>query len=63
MIQTKRAKGKANLTEQEDEYFGYWFMPDPYDALQAEAEKNYRKLGIDPNDWETLVELGELIKG
>jgi hypothetical protein len=31
--------------------------------MQAAAEENYRKMGIDPDDWETLVELGELIKG
>ena len=57
----KRARSRTD--GQEDEYFGYWFMPDPHDADQAEAEKNYRRLGIDPDDWDTLVELGELFKG
>jgi hypothetical protein len=56
-------RARARTEGQVDEWFGYWFMPDPYDALQAAAEENYRKMGIDPDDWETLVELGELIKG
>ena len=49
--------------DQIDEWFGYWNYPDPSDADQAEAEKTYRRMGIDPDDWDTLVELGELYKG
>jgi hypothetical protein len=56
-------RARARTEGQENEYFGYWFMPDPYDALQAESEKTYRKMGLTPNDWDTLVELGELFKG
>lgn len=56
-------RARARTEGQEDEYFGFWFTPDPYDALQAEAEKTYRRMGIDPDNWDTLVEIGELYKG
>lgn len=60
-ISDKRAR--ARTEGQVDEWFGYWGQPDPSDADQAEADQTYRRMGIDPNDWDTLVELGELYKG
>lgn len=56
-------RARARTEGQVDEWFGYWFMPDPWDGEQAHWESVYRKMGIDPNDWDTLVELGELYKG
>ncbi len=57
-----KARSKANLKEQSNEWFGYWGYPDPSDADQVESEKTYRRMGIDPHDWDALVELGELYK-
>jgi len=56
----KRARAKTE--GQVDEWFGYWGMPDPHDATQAATDATYRRMGIDPDDWDTLVELGELHK-
>lgn len=55
-------RARMRLEGQEDEWFGYWAMPDPSDADEIVAEKTYRRLGIDPEDWDLLVELGELYK-
>ena len=63
-IQSKRAAKKADLGEQADEYIDRCIgAGDPYDGEQSHWESVYRKMGIDPNDWDTLVELGELVKG
>jgi len=59
----KKNSIQKNKTEQVNEYFGYWHLPDPSDGEQAHWESVYRRMGIDPNDWDTLVELGELYKG
>lgn len=56
-------RARMRLSGQENEYFGYWGMSDPSDADEAHSEKLYRRFGIDPDDWDLLVELGELHKG
>jgi len=56
-------RARSRTDGQVDEWFGYWGMPDPSDADAAAAEKTYRRFGIDPDDWDLLVELGELYKG
>jgi len=57
----KRARAKTE--GQVDEWFGYWGYPDPSDGTEAAHEDTYRRMGIDPNDWDLLAELGELYKG
>jgi hypothetical protein len=57
----KRARAKTE--GQVDEWFGYWGYTDPYDATRDAADASYRRMGIDPDDCDTLVELGELHKG
>lgn len=56
-------RARARVEGQENEWFGYWGMSDPSDADHAAAENTYRRMGIDPNDWDLLVELGEPYKG
>ena len=56
-------RARARTEGQVDEWFGYWGYADPSDATHAADEDTYRRMGIDPDDWETLVELGELYKG
>lgn len=58
---TRRARAKTE--DQIDEWFGYWGYPDPSDADAAAANDTYRRFGIDADDWDTLVELGELYRG
>lgn len=33
LFATKKAKLRSNKTEQENEFFGYWNMPDPTDVM------------------------------
>jgi hypothetical protein len=37
-IQSKRQKTNKNLDEQVNEYFGYWYMPDPSDVIDEMNE-------------------------
>jgi len=53
-IQMKRAKGKADLNEQVDEFIDRQIgAGDPIDALMAHDEAVLQQHGIDPWDFET----------
>jgi hypothetical protein len=57
-IQTKRAKGKANIGEQVDEFIDLQIgAGDPIDALMSHDEEVLERHGIDPWDFETRREL------
>lgn len=56
-------KTKEDFEAQLNEYFAYWNQPDPSDATEAALEQGLRAMGIDPDDWKLLVELGLLVKG
>lgn len=48
----KKARRRANKTEQENEFFGLW--PDPIDALLDVEDKLIDKMG-----WDTYLELNK----
>ena len=56
-------KARMRVEGQIDEWFGYHNSCDPHEAIANENDKTYKRMGIDPDDWDTLVELGELCKG
>ena len=47
----KKARRKSDKTEQENEFFGYWHMPDPIDALMDVEEELIDKMG-----WDAYIE-------
>jgi hypothetical protein len=55
----KKARRRANKTEQENEFFGYWNMPDPTDVMMDIEEEIHKKVGTltyaydigEPEDW------------
>lgn len=47
LFATKKAKMHANKTEQENEFFGYWNIPGPEDALMSVEEELIDKMGFD----------------
>jgi hypothetical protein len=40
-------KARARVEGQENEWFGYWNIPDPYDASADHLEKLYEERGLD----------------
>ena len=42
---------------QEDEWFGYWNLPDPHDADTDLYDNRLKEIGVDPWDFETRREL------
>lgn len=50
-------KARTRLDGQEEEYFCYWNLPDPYDASTDAYEELLQARGIDPWDFETRREL------
>ena len=43
-------KARMRVEGQENEWFGYWNIPDPYDASMSHFEKLYEEKGLDPWD-------------
>lgn len=43
-------KARARLNNQENEFFGYWWMPDPTDVGMDMADELMEKFGFDPNN-------------
>jgi hypothetical protein len=50
-------KAAAKVSDQEDEYFGYWSVPDPSDVDNDVVDAALEKMGIDPWDFEARREL------
>ena len=50
-------KAIAKVSDQEDEYFGYWSVPDPSDVDNDVVDEALEKMGIDPWDFEARREL------
>jgi len=50
-------KARQRLEGQVDEWFGYWNLPDPYDASSDAYDARLKEIGIDPQDFETRREL------
>jgi hypothetical protein len=46
-----KARSKADLTEQSNEWFGYWFYPDPIDIDMTLTDELGEKFGIVWRDW------------
>jgi hypothetical protein len=53
----KKARVGANQREQETEYFGYWGMSDPADAIEEVTFERLKEIGVDPWDLEATREL------
>lgn len=47
-----KARSKADLAAQSNEWFGYWSYPDPTDVSMDLSEELAEKFGIDWTDWE-----------
>jgi hypothetical protein len=45
-----KARSKADLTEQSNEWFGYWGHPDPTDVDMSLSDELGEKFGIDWRD-------------
>jgi len=50
-------KARLRVSDQVDEWFGYWFLPDPYDASSDAYDARLKEIGINPQDFETRREL------
>jgi hypothetical protein len=50
-------KARLRVSDQVDEWFGYWGMPDPSDASQAAYDERLKQIGVDPWDFESRREL------
>ena len=50
-------KARMKVEGQEDEWFGYWGMPDPSDATEAAYDERLKAIDIDPWDFKTRREL------
>ena len=50
-------KARMKLEGQEDEWFGWWNMPDPTDVNIDIFDERLKAIGIDPWDFEALKEL------
>ena len=50
-------KSEEATKGQEDEFFGYWFYPDPSDVEMERYDDRLKEIGIDPWDFETRREL------
>ena len=55
MLFDKRAR--LRVAGQEDEWFGYWHLPDPSDVAEDVLHEALERIGVDPWDFETLREL------
>ena len=55
LIQAK--KEELRLEGQEDEFFGYWFYPDPLVADMNLTEEVWPRFGIDPWDFDQLRDM------
>jgi hypothetical protein len=49
-------KARLRVAGQEDEFFGYWSLPDPSDVNEDVANEALEKIGIDPWDFEARRE-------
>lgn len=54
----RRARTHANQREQEQEFFGYWGMPDPSDVDMDMADKLMERFGFDPHDRNDMLDSG-----
>lgn len=52
-------KARMRLEGQEDEFFGYWNLPDPSDVDTDRVDERLEEIGIDPWDFEARRELEE----
>jgi len=50
-------KARMRLEGQEDEWFGYWNLPDPMDVDHDRWDERLKAIGVDPWDFESLREL------
>ena len=50
-------KARLRVEGQVDEWFGYWNLPDPYDASSDAYDERLKEIDIDPWDFETRREL------
>lgn len=50
-------KARLKTEGQEDEFFGYWNLPDPLDANINHYDEILEKIGVDPWDFEARREL------
>jgi len=50
-------KAQARVEGQVDEWFGYWNLPDPYDAITNAYDEGLKQIGVDPWDFEARREL------
>jgi hypothetical protein len=51
-------KARLKVDGQEDEFFGYWNLPDPSDVDMDVYDTRLKDVGIDPYDFESRRELG-----
>ena len=54
----ERLEKKARVSDQVDEWFGYWNYPNPSDATDAAYDERLKAIEVDPWDFETRRELG-----
>lgn len=52
-------KARMRLEGQEDEFFGYWNLPDPSDVDTDRVDERLEVIGIDPWDFDTRREIEE----
>ena len=50
-------KARLRTSDQVDEWFGCWNLPDPYDADTAAYDERLRQISVDPWDFDTRREL------
>jgi hypothetical protein len=50
-------KTRLRVSDQVDEWFGYWNYPDPSDATDAAYDEGLKQIDVDPWDFETRREL------
>lgn len=50
-------KARLRVEGQEDEFFGYWNLPDPSDVDQDRVNSRLEEIGVGPWDFETRNEL------
>lgn len=50
-------KARLRVADQVDEWFGYWNLPDPHDAITNAYDERLKQIGVDPWDFETRREL------
>ena len=50
-------KARMKLEGQENEFFGYWNLPDPTDVDMDRFDSKLKEIGVDPWDFKTRKEL------